>query len=135
IGHLDVVAPKRYTIKKGRRLQIALSPDGPGKATIALVKGGKVVARAAATFANAGTFGLKVKLPNKLKPGKYKLQISFTAAGTTKAVSKSFSLKVVGAAKKAAAARAMTGRAHVSGGAPYGAAPVHRRGIPRTVLG
>jgi hypothetical protein len=131
---LDVIAPKKFALKKGRRtLPVALTIDRPGKATLALVKGGKVVARAAATFTLAGTFGLKMKLPKKLKAGKYKLKISFTPAGTTKAATKSLPLKITGKASASAAAAAV--RPRVRGGAPYEPEPVQRSGIPQTDLG
>jgi hypothetical protein len=137
IGSLDVVVPKRFTLRKGRRtLPLALSPDGPGKATVALLKGAKVVARAAATFSEAGTFGLKMRLPKGLKTGKYKLKIAFTAAGATRALSRTLPLKVVRAgARKASAAAATSASPRLSGGAPYGEAPTRARGVPRTVLG
>jgi hypothetical protein len=134
VGSLGVIAPKRFALKKGRRtLPVALTTDRPGKATLALLKGSRVVSRAAATFTLAGTFGLKMKLPKKLKAGKYKLKISFTPAGASKAVSRTLPLKITGRASASSAAAPVPLR--LEGGAPYDPQPVQRRGIPRTDLG
>jgi hypothetical protein len=80
---------------------LALTPESAGKAEVALLKGSKIVAKKGATFGAAGTYSLKLKLPRKLKAGRYSLKVSFTPQGASKAVTKSLKLKV-SAAKKTA---------------------------------
>ena len=108
---LGVVAPKSFTMKKGRRkLPLALTSAGPGRLTVALALGRKVVARGAATFTRAGRFGFKLKLPAKMKPGKYKLKIGFKPAGATKTVTQTLTIKFKGAKKPRASRAAVHSR-------------------------
>jgi len=95
---LQVLAPKKYKIRKGRRkLPLALTSASAGRVTFALARGRKVVARGAATFKRAGIFGFKLKLPRKMKPGVHKLRISFKPAGSSKASTKTLKIRFVGA--------------------------------------
>jgi plastocyanin len=108
---LGVVAPKTFKIRKGhRKLPLALTSSGPGKLTVALALGRKVVARGAATFTRAGRFGFKLKLPAKMKPGKYKLKISFKPAGATKTVTQTLTIKFKGARPRASGAAVVHSR-------------------------
>jgi hypothetical protein len=104
---LGVVAPKSFKIRKGhRKLPLALTSSGPGKLGVALSLGRKVVARGAATFTRAGRFGFKLKLPARMKPGKYRLKISFKPAGATKTVTKTLRIRFTGARPRASNAGA-----------------------------
>ncbi len=131
VGGLDIVAPKRLSTqvckrKRGRRrctrlkvMPLVLSPDDAGKVDLALVRGSRVVAKAAATFKFASTFGLKMKLPKKLKAGKYSLRVSYTPRSGA-ATKKTLKLKVVAPKKKRArGARASSRRPRLSGHAPF----------------
>ena len=55
-----------------------------------------MVARGAATFTRAGRFGFKLKLPAKMKPGKYKLKIGFKPTGSTKTFKKTLTIRFTG---------------------------------------
>ena len=104
---LGVVAPKKFKIRKGhRKLPLALTSAGPGRMTVALALGRKVVSRGAATFTRAGRFGFKLKLPAKMKPGKYKLKIGFKPTGSTKTFRKTLTIRFTGAASRASRAAA-----------------------------
>jgi hypothetical protein len=100
IGGLGVIAPKTFKLGKAKSLVLALTPEQAGKADVALLKGSKIVARKGATFSAPGTYSLKLKLPKKLKAGRYSIKVSYTPAGASKATTKSLKVKVV-AAKKA----------------------------------
>jgi PKD repeat protein len=108
---LGVVAPKKFKIRRGhRKLPLALTSAGPGRMTVALALGRKVVARGAATFSRAGRFGFRLKLPAKMKPGKYKLKIGFKPAGSTKTFTKTLAIRFTGAAPRASRAAAVHSR-------------------------
>ncbi len=103
VGGLEVLAPKRVKLTaKTRSLSIALTGETPGKASIALVRGGKVHTQGTVVLATAGTLGFKLGLPKNLKPGAYQMKISFTPAGQSKASTKTVKLTFV----KGKAARA-----------------------------
>jgi len=94
VGNLDVLAPKSF--RAGRKnLVLALTPDSAGKLQVSLLRGSKIVARKGAVFGGGGTYALKLKVPAKLKPGRYALKLSFTPKGATKAQAKTLRLKVV----------------------------------------
>jgi plastocyanin len=108
---LGVVAPKTFKIRKGhRKLPLALTSAGPGRLTVALALGRKVIARGAATFTRAGRFGFKLKLPATMKPGKYKLKIGFKPAGATKTVTQTLTIKFKGARPRASRTAAVHSR-------------------------
>lgn len=145
VGGLDVVAPKRLSTqvckKKGgkrrcsrlKSLPMVLSPDDAGKVDLALVRGSRVVAKTAATFKFAGTFGLKMKLPRTLKAGRYSLRITYTPRSGAPS-KKTLKLKVVAPKKKRAGrAVASSGRPRLSGRAPIGTDAVARRGAKRPI--
>jgi len=101
VGGLGVIAPKTVKFPRAKSLVLALTPESPGKAEVALLKGSKIVAKKGATFSAAGTYSLKLNLPKKVKAGSYAVKVSYTPAGTTKAVTKSLKVKVTVAKKKA----------------------------------
>ena len=80
--------------------------------TVALALGRKVVSRGAATFTRAGRFGFKLKLPAKMKPGKYKLKIGFKPTGSTQTFKKTLTIRFTGPAPRASRAAAVHSRFH-----------------------
>jgi len=103
ISGLQVVAPKRFKLRRGhRKLPMAFTSSGPGTVGVTLARRGKAVARGAATFTRAGRVGFKLKLPAKLKPGIYKLKIRFKPKGSSQASTKTLKVRFVAAAKGSA---------------------------------
>jgi hypothetical protein len=130
---LDVLAPKSFKLKKGAtQLTLAFTAQGTGGLDVALVNGAKILAKGGANVTKAGTFGLKLKLPKKMKPGKYVIKVSWTPAGSTVAQTKTLNISFTSKkAKKASAPAPMSGVANIVGGAPYGAAAPTRSGTIR----
>jgi hypothetical protein len=116
---LDVTAPRKLKAK-AKSLPLTPTADTPGKASFALVRSGRVIARGSKAL-DAGTTTYKLKLPRKVKAGRYVLKVTFTPAGgrattTTRKVTLTGKAK----ARKARASAAAHG-ARVSGaGAPVG---------------
>ena len=107
VGGLDVLAPKRVKLgRKARTLAIALTAEVPGRASLALVRGGRIHAQGSTVIAAPGTVGSKLRLPKKLKTGAYQLKISFQPQGAAKATSKTIKLTVEAAKKRKVAAKA-----------------------------
>ena len=119
-GSLDVLTAKKLRIsKKLKSLPIALTADQPGAATFALVRGGRIVSQAGLTVTKAGSLGFKLKLPKKLKAGKYGLKITFKATGAAKASTRTITITFAAARRKAkATSSGAAGLGPVSGGAP-----------------
>ena len=102
VGSLDVTTARTVKVtRKLKKLPVALTTETPGKVTIALLKGAKIVAKGGTTLSDAGTFAYRLKLPkaSKLKAGAYKLKVSFTPQGQTTAVTKTLKVKLIGGAK------------------------------------
>jgi plastocyanin len=115
VGGLDVTTARKVRItKRLKSLPIALTAETPGAVTLALVKGGRVIAKGATRVSTAGTFGFRLKLPKaaKLKAGTYKLKVAFVPAGSAKAATKTLTLKLSG---RVAGARASVARATTAG--------------------
>lgn len=94
VGGLKILAPRRFKIRRGhRKLPLALTSNGPGRFKCSLALARKVVARGAATFTRAGTFGFNLKLPRKMKPGVYKLKTSFTPQGSSTPITKTLKIR------------------------------------------
>ena len=97
LGGLEVLAPKRFKMRRNRRkLPLALTSTGPGKFNVALSLRRKVVARGAATVTRAGRFGFNLKLPAKMKAGRYKLKLTFKPTGSSTVVTKTVGIRFVG---------------------------------------
>ena len=126
-GRLQVSAPRKLKAR-AKSLPVTLTTDTAGKASFALVRSGRVVARGSKAI-GAGTASYKLKLPRKAKAGKYVLKVTFTPTGG-KASTSTIKVKLAGKAKAAKASASAAGRrARVSGaGAPVG--PAQRR-VPR----
>ena len=98
---LEVVAPKRFKIRRGHRnLPLAVTSAGAGRFTAALKLGRKVVARGAVTVTRAGRFGFKLKLPAGMKAGRYKLTLSFKPKGSSTALTKTLRIRFTGGAAR-----------------------------------
>ncbi len=78
-GALEVSAPRKLKLTK-KALPIALTADARGKASFALVRSGRVIARGSKAIA-AGTSTYRLKLPRKAKAGRYVLKVTFTPQG------------------------------------------------------
>ena len=116
-GSLDVLTAKRLRIsKKPKALPLALTADGPGVATFALVRGGRIVSQAGLNVTKAGSIGFRLKLPKKLKAGAYGLKITFKAAGAAKAATRTIRITFTAAKKKKKKAKA-SAVAELAGGA------------------
>jgi PKD repeat protein len=121
-GGLDVLTAKKLKLSKRlKALPLALTAESAGRATFALVRAGRIVAKAGLNVTKPGSLGFRLKLPKKLKAGRYRLKISFTPAGAAKASVKTISVTFIKAAKKkkkAATARAGGSAAKVTGAGP-----------------
>ena len=121
-GQLEVIVPKKLAAGR-RQMLLALTPDTAGSLRVSFLKGAKVVARKSAVFGAGGTYSLKLKLPAKLRPGSYRLKLSFTPRGASKAVGRTVKVKVV---KARAARRKVVAISH-EGDAPRGTAVSFRQ--------
>jgi hypothetical protein len=137
-GALDVLTAKKLRISaKLKALPLALTVDQPGVATFALVRGGRIVSQAGLKITKAGSLGFKLKLPRKLKSGKYGLKITFKATGAAKAAKRTISITFLAAKKAKKSSARGGGLGGVSGGAPAtpglgtARAPVPARGVVR----
>ena len=129
-GALDVLTARKLKItKRLKALPLALTADSAGRATFALVRAGRIVARAGVNITRPGSIGFRLKLPKTPRAGRYSLKISFTPTGASRASVKTIKLTFVGPAKKAGRAAAVTGadQAAVTGA---GAARVPDGSIP-----
>jgi hypothetical protein len=101
-GALDVVAPRKLSLAKAKHgLPLALTADGAGDATFALVRGGRVIARASKRITGAGTVAFRLKLPKRAKAGAHVLKVTFKPAGG-RASTRSFKVALTGAGKASA---------------------------------
>ena len=116
---VQVSAPRKLKAR-AKSLPVTLTTDTAGKASFALVRSGRVVARGSKAI-GAGTASYKLKLPRKAKAGKYVLKVTFTPTGG-RASTRTIKVKLAGKAKAAKASASAAGRrARVSGaGAPAG---------------
>jgi hypothetical protein len=100
----EVSAPRRLKLANARALRLAVTAGAPGRASFALVRGGRVVARGAATLTRAGTTAYRLKLAKGLKAGAYTLKATFTAAsGGTRTAKRTITLAGRPAARRARA--------------------------------
>jgi PKD domain len=116
---VQVSAPRKLKAR-ARSLPVTLTTEMAGKASFALVRSGRVVARGSKAI-GVGTASYKLKLPRKAKVGKYVLKVTFTPTGG-KARTSTIRVKLAGKAKAAKASASAAGRrARVSAaGAPAG---------------
>ena len=117
-GALDVLTAKKLVLsKKLKALPLALTADTAGRATFALIRSGRIAAKAGLTITKPGSLGFRLKLPRSLKAGRYSLKISFTPTGASKASIKTIKVTFVKKkkAKKASAAHARHSAARVTG--------------------
>jgi hypothetical protein len=114
---VEVSAPRRLKAR-AKALPVTLTTVAAGKASFALVRSGRVIARGSKAV-GAGTASYKLRLPRKAKAGKYVLKVTFTPKGG-KASTSTVKVKLGGSAKAARASASAAGHgARVSGaGAP-----------------
>jgi hypothetical protein len=106
--------------KKLKALPLALTADTAGRATFALIRSGRIVAKAGLTITKPGSLGFRLKLPKSLKAGRYSLKISFTPTGAAKASVRTIKVTFVKKKKgtKASASGARHSAARVTGAGP-----------------
>ena len=116
---VHVSAPRKLKAR-AKSLPVTLTTNTAGKASFALVRSGRVIARGSKAI-GAGTASYKLKLPRKAKAGKYVLKITFTPKGG-KASTRTIKVRLAGKATAATASASAAGRrARVSAaGAPSG---------------
>ena len=118
-GSLDVLTARRLRItKKLKALPLALTAQTAGRATFALVRSGRIVAKAALNVTKPGSLGFRLKLPRSLKAGRYSLKISFTPAGAARASIKTISVTFIKKQAKRARTASGGGAARVSVAGP-----------------
>ena len=116
----EVSAPRKLKLAKGK-LPITLTTDTPGKVGVALVRNGRVVARASKSITE-GTRAYKLTLPRRAKAGRYSLKVTFKPTGG-EVINERLTVKLTGrrAAGAARASAAGAAKTRVSGaGAPAG---------------
>ena len=107
VAGLDVLAPRKVRVKRSTRsLALALTAEAPGKVSLALVRGGRIVSQGGTTITSPGTVGFKLKLPRGMKAGRHQLKVSFTASGAAKAATKTIRITFSAAGRKARRATA-----------------------------
>jgi hypothetical protein len=80
-------APKTLKLTR-RKLALALTADSPGRATVTLLKGARVIAKGARALV-PGTTGYALRLPaRRLAAGWYVVTVSFTARGAERATTR-----------------------------------------------
>lgn len=112
-GALDVLTARRVRITtRLRSLPLALTAETAGRATFALVRSGRIASQSGLTITKAGSLGFKLRLPKKLRAGRYSLKIAFTPAGSSRASIKTIAITFVAKkqAKKSGAVRAAATR-------------------------
>ncbi len=107
-GAVHVDAPKTVKLARARKaLPVSLTADAPGTVSVAVLRGGTIVAQRAGRI-TAGTQAYKLKLGRKARAGKHVVKVTFTPDGGKAAVT-SVTVKVTGgkvARKAKASARA-----------------------------
>ena len=96
VGGLRVVAPKRFRIRRARQaLPLTLVPDGPGAADLALMRGQRTISAATVRLNGSARRTVRLRLPRPLAAGTATLHVRFTAAGASRAVTRSLRLRFV----------------------------------------
>jgi hypothetical protein len=87
-------APKTLKLTRSK-LALALTTDSPGRASVTLLKGARVIAKGARTLA-PGTTAYALRLPaRKLGAGRYVVSVSFTARGAERATTRAAKVRFV----------------------------------------
>lgn len=76
VGALRIVAPKRFD-RTRRRLPLRATLSQAGTVEVQLLRAGRRVARGTLRAKKAGTTGLALKLPKRLKAGSYRLRVVY----------------------------------------------------------
>jgi len=101
LGELRVIAPKKYRLaKKSKPILLTLIASQPGAFQAALTKGSKTISKGAGVLATAGTFGFKLKLPKRLVPGSYKLNLTYVPDGAASGATKTIPIKFIRATRR-----------------------------------
>ncbi len=106
VGDMTVLAPRRVALKGGRRsFLLGVTTARPGLLKVALTRGRRVRARATAVLA-AGSMAQRVRLPRGMKPGRHALKVSFTPAGSSRAVTRTLAIRFTKPGRKGRASAA-----------------------------
>jgi hypothetical protein len=114
---LALGTPRRVRVRS-RVIRVKLTGSAAGRVQLVLSRAGRVVARAGVTLRAARTATYRLKLPKRIKAGRYKLNATYRPA-FGRAISRSRTITLTGtpSARRAAAARAGTrGRVAVGRG-------------------
>jgi plastocyanin len=116
-GAFEVRAPRKVKLARAKAVAVALTTVAPGRASFALVRSGRVLARGSKAIA-AGATSYRLKLPRRAKAGRYVLKVTFTPVGG-RAGTSTVKVTLAGRARKAKAATATVHAPRVSAaGAP-----------------
>jgi PKD repeat protein len=110
---LDIEVPRRVKAKSGA-IRMALTADAPGRVQLALVRGGRVIARGGTSVADE-TKSYRLKLPRRAKAGGYTLKATYTPTGG-RATTVSRKVTLTGKARAHGARTAGFGAARLQGG-------------------
>jgi plastocyanin len=101
---IAVSAPRKLAAAKARTISVALTASASGRVQLALVRGGRIVARGG-TSVVAGTSAYKLKLPKRTKAGRYTIKVTYTtASGAARTASRAITLTGKARAKRASLA-------------------------------
>ena len=124
LGNVTVLAPRRVSLAGRRRsFLLGVTADRAGLLKLKLVKGRRVRSRASAVLA-AGSKTQRIRLPRGMKPGRHALKVSFTPAGSSRAVITALRIGFTKPGRKARGAAA----ARILPGAPR--ASISTAGLP-----
>ena len=128
LGNVTVLAPRRVSLAGRRRsFLLGVTANRAGLLRLKLVKGRRVRSRTSAVLA-AGSKTQRMRLPKGMKPGRHALKVSFTPAGSSRAVTTSLGIGFTKPGRKARAAHA----ARTLPGAPR--ASISAAGLPAPSL-
>ncbi len=113
---VQVLTPRKVKLARSKALPVTLTSDAAGRASFALVRSGRVLARGSKAIA-AGTTSYRLKLPRKAKAGRYALKVTFTPTGG-RARTATSKVVLVGRAKASASASGVHAPRVSSAGAP-----------------
>jgi hypothetical protein len=76
-------------------MNLALIASKGGAFQAVFMKGARIFAKGAGVLPRAGTFGFKLKLPRNLKPGFYKLRVTFIPDGARSGTTKTLTVRII----------------------------------------
>ena len=92
-GGSGLAASAPSKVRRGKRLTVKASAPGAGRLQATLTRKGKAVTGKRIDASGPGTYKLRLRIPAKAKPGRYKLKVLFTGGGSRS--SRTLNLKVL----------------------------------------